>query len=358
MARVTINESTLTDIGDAIRTKTGGSALIDPADMATEIADIPSGATLTTKNITANGTYNASDDNADGYSSVIVAVGDIDMSVTADQYKLLVEPYVADHSVTISFLQTVANGCTIDWGDGMSETSGSHTYDEFIVYSNNLYTHIYTDAKPKCITVTANDGIIYLYGAKYASGSCIVTPPSVAPSNTPGVAEYNNYYKGMLRQVAVGDNIVLNANKSDFVWGTFVGLPHVVSNRYFDFGITVIPTQVRNSMILGDVVIPDGVTTILTYALIGITCDKMVFPESIRTIEASAFSGSRGIQLYDFTATRLIDGQFPITLAHTNAFNQISTFQKIMFATQEIAEAAKAATNWSTYASRIHYVGE
>lgn len=74
MAKVSINESTLTDIGDAIRAKTGGSALIDPADMADEIEAIPSGATLITKNITANGTYNASSDNADGYSSVSVNV--------------------------------------------------------------------------------------------------------------------------------------------------------------------------------------------------------------------------------------------------------------------------------------------
>lgn len=32
------------------------------------------GSTLTTKNITSNGTYNASSDNADGYSSVTVNV--------------------------------------------------------------------------------------------------------------------------------------------------------------------------------------------------------------------------------------------------------------------------------------------
>lgn len=39
-----------------------------------EPSAVPSGATLITKNITANGTYNASSDNADGYSSVTVNV--------------------------------------------------------------------------------------------------------------------------------------------------------------------------------------------------------------------------------------------------------------------------------------------
>ena len=48
----------------------GGSS-----QLATDIATIPtSSAVLTTKNITVNGTYNASSDSADGYSSVTVAV--------------------------------------------------------------------------------------------------------------------------------------------------------------------------------------------------------------------------------------------------------------------------------------------
>lgn len=53
-------------------TANGGSS-----QLATDIATIPTGggsATLITKSITANGTYNASSDNADGYSSVNVNV--------------------------------------------------------------------------------------------------------------------------------------------------------------------------------------------------------------------------------------------------------------------------------------------
>ena len=38
-----INESTLTAIGNAIRSKTGGSALINPEDMASEIDSIQIG---------------------------------------------------------------------------------------------------------------------------------------------------------------------------------------------------------------------------------------------------------------------------------------------------------------------------
>lgn len=47
------------------------------ANLATAIESIPSGGTLITKTITENGTYNASADNADGYSSVSVNVSGV-----------------------------------------------------------------------------------------------------------------------------------------------------------------------------------------------------------------------------------------------------------------------------------------
>ena len=59
MADYLIHDSTLEDIADAIRSKTGGSSLIDPEDMPTEIASISGGITpVGTKqiSITQNGT--------------------------------------------------------------------------------------------------------------------------------------------------------------------------------------------------------------------------------------------------------------------------------------------------------------
>lgn len=66
-----------TNIASAITTK-GGTVASGAGfeDFSTAIGTIPSGgsATLITKNISANGTYNAASDSADGYSSVTVAV--------------------------------------------------------------------------------------------------------------------------------------------------------------------------------------------------------------------------------------------------------------------------------------------
>lgn len=65
----------LTSVANAIRTKGGTSAqLAFPADFVTAIGNISGGSTLIEKSITANGTYNASSDSADGYSKVVVSV--------------------------------------------------------------------------------------------------------------------------------------------------------------------------------------------------------------------------------------------------------------------------------------------
>ncbi len=74
-------ENDIAAIADAIRGKVGGggtysvSASQGNTKMATAVNNIPSGGgTLGTKNISANGTYDADDDGYDGYSSVTVNV--------------------------------------------------------------------------------------------------------------------------------------------------------------------------------------------------------------------------------------------------------------------------------------------
>lgn len=74
MSNAIVNNASLQDIANAIRAKTGTAGTMLPSEMAGKISAIPGSATLTTKNITQNGTYNASSDNADGYSSVTVSV--------------------------------------------------------------------------------------------------------------------------------------------------------------------------------------------------------------------------------------------------------------------------------------------
>ena len=74
MAKVLVTESHLEDIADAIRGKLGGSATYKPGQMAAAIESIPDAPTLVSKSISANGSYDPGDDDADGYSAVTVSV--------------------------------------------------------------------------------------------------------------------------------------------------------------------------------------------------------------------------------------------------------------------------------------------
>lgn len=77
MANYKVSDTELTSIANAIRTKGGtGASLPFPDGFVSAVQNIPTGggSTLISKSITENGTYNASSDNADGYSSVSVAV--------------------------------------------------------------------------------------------------------------------------------------------------------------------------------------------------------------------------------------------------------------------------------------------
>lgn len=68
-------DTDLTSVANAIRTKGGTSEqLAFPSGFVSAIGDIPTGGTLITKTITENGTYSAEDDDADGYSEVMVNV--------------------------------------------------------------------------------------------------------------------------------------------------------------------------------------------------------------------------------------------------------------------------------------------
>lgn len=72
MAKVFIEETTLTNIGNAIRGKEGTTELIPVNDMATRITAIQSGAEVEALEITSNGTYTAPE--GTGYSPITVNV--------------------------------------------------------------------------------------------------------------------------------------------------------------------------------------------------------------------------------------------------------------------------------------------
>lgn len=75
MADYKVTDAELTALANAIRTKGGTQASLEwNAGYIAAVNSISNTATLVSKSITQNGTYNPANDNADGYSEVTVSV--------------------------------------------------------------------------------------------------------------------------------------------------------------------------------------------------------------------------------------------------------------------------------------------
>ena len=75
MSQYIVTDDELASVADAIRHKGGTQAgLVWPTEFVSAVNAIETGGVIVPKTITENGTYNASDDNADGYSPVVVNV--------------------------------------------------------------------------------------------------------------------------------------------------------------------------------------------------------------------------------------------------------------------------------------------
>lgn len=85
--QVLITEQYLDDIADAIREKNGTETTYKPPQMAAAIEALPDPSVLDSKSITANGTYDPSDDDLDGYDEVTVNVPN--SYVAADEGKVV-----------------------------------------------------------------------------------------------------------------------------------------------------------------------------------------------------------------------------------------------------------------------------
>lgn len=142
MANVIIDESSLYAIADAIRDKLEVETTYKPSEMAEAIADIGS-ATLGTKTITSNGTYDAEDDSLDGYSEVTVSVSGGSpsgtKSITANGTGIDVAAYAyADVAVPNTYAagdegKVVSNGALVSQTSNTVTTND--TYDTTLINS-------------------------------------------------------------------------------------------------------------------------------------------------------------------------------------------------------------------------------
>ena len=364
----------LVDVADAIRSKTGEAGLINPQDFSSRIASIQTGG----------------------------GGGDIpspsptptpDMPVIGDGKTYLYIKIAAKGrmDVPLRFSQTIANGVTIDWGDGSAPQTLSGT-------GNVKTTHTYAKIGEYVISLDPVDGCTLGLGHGHNS-YCIL-----------GLTENNTkVYCNMLQAVEIGRNvtyigyafyncyslanIVISESVTNIGYNAFyycyslsnivipvsvtsigkyvfqscysltnIVIPQGITNigeynfsHCYSLASIVIPDSVTsidrnafsNCHSLASVVIPQGVTSIGRSAFDSCySLTNIVIPKNVTSLDHYVFQNCYGMAFYDFSQVTAIP-----TLG-TNAFYNIPSDCKIIVP-DVLYDEWIAATNWSTYASNI-----
>ena len=196
--------------------------------------------------------------------------------------------------------QTVANGVSIDWGDGSTA--------ETLAGTGNVNTsHTYAEPGDYVISLMPEDGCTLSFGAN-SSSYCVMGE----------TGNKGKVYCNMLQEVYIGKNV------------TSIGSYAF----YYCYS-------------LASVTIPDSVTSILNFAFH--YCNSLAsitIPDGVTSIGNSGFQYCYGVAEYHLKPTT------PPTLASANAFNSIPS-DCIIYVPKGCLEAYQNATNWATYADRM-----
>ena len=293
--------------------------------------------------------------------------------------------------VTIQFGTTVADGVSIDWGDGSAEETSSST-------SYTAYSHNYSAAGNYVIALTVNSGTMLWTGASGSSGRCMMgSRANTAIYNCnrlkkvevgSGVSEIGMYwfngcycletvtipqgvtvinrsaFDGCYRLkaavlplgcVTFGQNALANcyslegasfpkdASMPAYCFVTCYGL----SAASIPTGTTIISYGFNSCYGLKTVAIPEGVSNINTNAFYGCwSLTEVTIPSSVTYIGGGAFGNCYGMKEYHLKA------ETPPSLSATNAFQNIPADCAIYVPVGSLA-AYQSASNWSAYSGKI-----
>ena len=267
----------LTDIADAIRAKKGTTGKINPQNFSSEIASIDGGGTPTPPTP--------------------------DMPVIGDGKTYLYIKIAAEGRMTVPlyFSQTVANGVTIDWGDGSATQTLSGT-------GSRNTTHTYAEIGEYRISLNPASGCTL--GLGHGSSSYCVMGSN---------GNNGRVYCNMLQAVEVGRNVTSIGNYAFY-----------------------------NCYSLSSIVISNSVTSIGNHAFgYCYSLSSIVISNSVTSIGNYAFYNCYGMAFYDFSQCTSVP-----TLGGTNVFSSIPSDCKIVVP-DSLYDTWKAATNWSTHASKM-----
>ena len=218
--------------------------------------------------------------------------------------------------------QTVANGVSIDWGDGSTT--------ETLAGTGNVNTsHTYADPGDYVISLMPEDGCTLSLGSN-SSSYCVM-----GPTGNNGIV-----YCNMLQDVSIGKNVT---SINGYAFRNCYSLASIT----IPAGVTSIGNNVFNGCYsLASITIPAGVTSIGNNAFNGChSLASIIIPDNVTSINGYAFYNCYGMRYYDFSACTAIPA-----LSNTNAFNRISSDCQMLIPSA-LYNNWKSATNWATYAN-------
>ena len=289
--------------------------------------------------------------------------------------------------------QTVANGVSIDWGDGSTaetlsgtrNVNTSHTYAEpgdYVIslmpqegctlslgngsssycvmgsIGNNgiVYCNMLQDVSiGKNVTSISDRAFQYCYSIAsitipngvtsidtYAFQNCSSLANITIPTGVTSIGEYafNNCYS--IASITIPNGVTSIGNYAFYSCSSLASITiptGVTSISYSAFG---------NCSSLASITIPTGVTSIDTYAFKSCSSiASITIPNGVTSISAFAFVNCYGMRYYDFSACTAIPA-----LSNKNAFNGIPSDCQMLIPSA-LYNNWKTSTNWSTYESKM-----
>ena len=243
--------------------------------------------------------------------------------------------------------QTVANGVSIDWGDGSAA--------ETLAGTGNVDTsHTYAEPGDYVISLMPQGECTLSFGSG-SSSYCVMG----------STRNKGRVYCNMLQDVSIGKNVtsigtyafsncfsLASITIPDGV--TSIGT-YVFGNCYSLVSITI-PDGITsiggnafsNCFSLASITIPDGVTSIGTYVFGNCySLASITIPDGVTSIGDNAFHYCTGMRYYDFSACTDIP-----SLTSTSALKSIPSDCQLLIPSALFDEWS-TATNWATYASHM-----
>ena len=294
-------------------------------------------------------------------------------------------------TVPLYFGQTVANGVSIDWGDGgeaetlegTGSVNTSHIYAEPGDYTISLMPEdgctlsLGNGTSSYCVLgSTANAGKVYINMlqevhigknvttiSSYAFYGCFSLASITIPDGATTISDSAFYGCFSLASITIPEGVTSIGSYA------FWSCSSLASITIPDGATTISDSAFRSCSSLASITIPDGVTTISDSAFYGCSslasitipdgvttisdsafrsCSSLAsitIPEGVTSIGSYAFYYCYGMRYYDFTACTSVPA-----LSSTNAFNKIPSDCQMLIPAA-LYDEWSAATNWATYAS-------